>query len=65
MTKAALLTLDAAVRAVDALRRLHDVCLAMDAERGGERPDEATYQAAMRMAKAALSRCPHPVGKTS
>lgn len=56
-----LLTLAAtALDAIAALRELHRICLAMDADRDGERPDEAEYQAAMRRAKAALDAAPVP-----
>ena len=39
-----------------ALRELHSVCLAMDAEDEAKRPTEAEYQAAMREAERQLAR---------
>lgn len=39
-----------------ALRELHSVCLAMDAEDEQQRPTEAEYQAAMQAAERALAR---------
>lgn len=47
---------DALNRALAALRELHSVCLAMDAEDEMKRPTEAEYQAAMAAAAAALAR---------
>jgi hypothetical protein len=53
------LTLDAAIAAVAALRELRRVCLAMDAEQDALRCTEEEYQAAMRAAEAALARVPN------
>lgn len=53
-----LLTLSASIQAVAALCELHRVCLAMDAERQGDRPSEEEYQAAMAAAAKALEGCP-------
>ena len=39
-----------------ALRELHSVCLAMDAEDQAKRPTEAEYQAAMREAERQLGK---------
>lgn len=52
------LTLDAAIAAVAALRELHRICLAMDAEQDAMRCTEEEYQEAMLAAKAALDRVP-------
>lgn len=43
-------------RLASALRELHSVCLAMDAEDEMKRPTEAEYQHAMAAAAAALAR---------
>lgn len=43
-------------RLASALRELHSVCLAMDAEDEMRRPTEGEYQAAMAAAAAALGR---------
>lgn len=43
-------------RLASALRELHSVCLAMDAEDEMKRPTEGEYQAAMAAAAAALAR---------
>ena len=48
------LTLSVAIHAMDALRELHRLCLAMDAEGEGERPSEDEYQAVMKEAASAL-----------
>ncbi len=47
---------DALNRALAALRELHSVCLAMDAEDEMRRPTEAEYQAAMAAAVRELGR---------
>lgn len=47
MSRAPLLTLSAAVRAMAALDELHRVCVAMDLDRQAERPTEDEYQAAL------------------
>jgi hypothetical protein len=54
VSRAPLLTLSAAIEALDALRELHRVCLGMDLERQGDRPTEAEYQVAMARAEYAL-----------
>jgi hypothetical protein len=60
MTRTPLLTLDVAIRAVSALRELHRVCEAMDAERESVRPSEEDYQAAMAEAARVLHRTQEP-----
>lgn len=52
-----LATVNAAL-AVEALRELHRVCLAMDLERQDERPTEDEYQLAMACAAEALQAFP-------
>jgi len=63
MSRAPLLTLSLAVSAMAALKELHRVCEAMDAERDGDRPSEDVYQAATAQAARVLAKAPplpHP-----
>lgn len=55
MSRNHVLTMSEAVKLLAALRRLVDVCDAMDAENQMQRPTEEEYQAAMAAAKLALA----------